>query len=117
MSSKFLEIVAVVVSTLILVLGVPSRFKYAWQGNRVRRRKSAGDVSRKFHIVSFVIYVLQVIHNTINHDWVNVIFWSVGVFTVGYCIIMCHRYWYTTLPFWEWVIDSFQGKEEGGIWG
>ncbi len=110
-----IDSIAVVVSFLILILGVPSRFKYYWQGAKVRRRKSARDVSRKFYLVSFVIYLLQVYHNAYNGDWVNTIFWSVGVFTVGYCIVMCRRYWHVKMPFGRWIIDSFQGDEEGGI--
>jgi len=110
------EIIAGVVSFLILILGVPSRFKYYWQGSKVRRRKSARDVSRKFYIVSWIVYVLQVIHNFINQDWVNVTFWFVGIFTVGYCIWMCYQYWHERMPFWRWVIDSFTDLEEGGWW-
>lgn len=105
-----------VIATLILILGVPTRFKYYWQGSKVSRRKSAHDVSRKFYIVSWFIYVLQVIHNIINEDWVNVVFWSVGVFTVGYCIWMCYRYWHEKMSFWRWLGDSFTNPEEGGIW-
>ena len=108
--------IATVVAFLILILGVPSRFKYYWQGSKVARRKSARDVSRKFYIVSWVVYVLQVYHNAYNGDWVNTIFWGVGVFTVGYCIYMCHHYWHTEMSFWHWILDSFRGQEEGGFW-
>lgn len=111
-----LDIIATVVSFLILILGVPSRFKYYWQGSRIERRKSARDVSRKFHLVSFVIYVLQVYHNAYNNDWVNTIFWSVGVLTVGYCIMQCYCFWHEKMSFLHWVVDSFQGEEEGGWW-
>lgn len=108
---------AAIVSFLILALGVPSRFKYYWQGSKVRRRRSAKDVSRKFYLVSWIIYVLQIVHNTINEDWVNVAFWFVGVFTVSYCIAMCYRYRHVRVSFWRWVADSFRGAEEGGFWG
>lgn len=110
------DIIAAVVAFLILILGVPTRFKYYWQGSKVHRRKSARDVSRKFYIVSWFIYVLQVYHNAYNGDWVNTIFWSVGVFTVGYCIYMCYRYWHVKMSFWRWVLDSFTNPEEGGLW-
>ena len=112
---NILSIIATIVSFLILILGVPSRFKYYWQGSKVARRKSARDVSRKFYIVSWFIYVLQVYHNAYRGDWVNTIFWTVGVFTVGYCIYMCYRYWYVKMNFWAWILDSFTGAEEGGI--
>jgi len=107
--------IAAIVAFLILILGVPSRFKYYWQGAKVRRRKSARDVSRKFYLVSWVIYALQVIHNFYNQDWVNVVFWSVGIFTVGYCIYECYHYWHEKMPFFPWVIDSFRDTEAGGL--
>lgn len=110
------QVIAPVVAFLILILGVPSRFKYYWTGSKIRRRKSARDVSRKFYIVSWFVYVLQVIHNLINGDWVNVIFWFVGVFTVAYAIIMCYAYWHEKMSFWRWIVDSFRDAEEGGIW-
>ncbi len=110
-----IKTIATVVAFLILILGVPSRFKYWWQANKIMRRKSARDVSRKFHIVSFVIYVLQVYHNIYRGDWVNVAFWLVGIFTVGYCIVMCYRYWHVKMSFWAWVVDSFKDEEAGGL--
>ena len=112
---NIVDIVAAVVAFLILILGVPSRFKYYWQGAKVKRRKSARDVSRKFYIVSWFIYALQVVHNFINQDWVNVAFWFVGIFTVGYCILMCYRYWHVKMGFLEWVVDSFKDEEAGGL--
>jgi len=112
-----LAIIAEVVAWLILVLGVPTRFKYYWQGAKVQRSKSARDVSRKFYIVSWFIYVLQVYHNAYNGDWVNTIFWTVGVFTVGYCIYMCYRHWHIKMGLWAWIVDSFTGAEEGGLFG
>lgn len=108
--------IAAVVSFLILILGVPTRFKYYWQGSKVHRRKSARDVSRKFYIVSWFIYVLQVYHNAYRGDWVNVVFWTVGIFTVGYCIAMCYHHWHAKMTFGRWLIDSFTNLEEGGIW-
>lgn len=105
-----------VVAFLILVLGVPVRFKYVWQGSKIRRRKSARDVSRKFYLASWVIYVLQVIHNAYRHDWVDVIFWTVGVFTVAYAIYCSYAYWHESMSFPRWIADSFRGEEEGGIW-
>lgn len=107
---------ASVIAALVLILGVPVRFKYVWQGNKIRRRKSARDVSRKFYIVSWIIYVLQVIHNTNRRDWVDVVFWSVGTVTVAFCIAMCYNYWHKRMSFGRWLIDSFRDKEEGGPW-
>lgn len=113
---NIIDAIAAVVSFLILILGVPTRFKYYWQGSKVRRRMSARDVSRKFYIVSWFVYVLQVFHNAYRGDWVNFIFWTVGVFTVAYCILMCYKYWHIRMPFGKWLVDSFQGEEEGGLW-
>ena len=108
-------IIKAIVAFLVLILGVPTRFKYYWQGSKVARRKSARDVSRKFYLVSWVVYVLQVAHCAFQGDWINVVFWAVGVFTVGYCIVQCYRFWHVKMPFWRWVLDSFQGPEEGGL--
>lgn len=113
--TEVMAMVAKIVAFLILILGVPTRFKYYWQGAKVHRRKSARDVSRKFYIVSWFIYVLQVYHNAYNKDWVNTIFWFVGCFTVGYCIFRCYQYWHVKMGFWEWVKDSFTNPEEGGL--
>ena len=111
-----MSIFSAVIATLILVLGVPTRFKYYWQASKIQRRQSAHDVSRKFYLASWVVYALQVIHNFINKDWVNVVFWFVGLFTVGYCIYMCYHYWHEKMSFGRWVIDSFSNVEEGGFW-
>lgn len=112
-----LRFVPTAVAFLILILGVPTRFKYAWQALKVQRRRSARDVSRKFYLVSWIVYVLQVLHNIFNQDWVNVAFWSVGTFTVAYCIAMCKVHWHEDMGFWEWVVDSFTNPEEGGLFG
>lgn len=116
MPNEILATIAKVIAGLVLVLGVPVRFKYVWQGTKIRRRGSARDVSRKFYITSWVIYVLQVIHNLFEQDWVDVIFWGVGTFTVAFCIFMCYRYWHEKMSFLHWLIDSFQGEEEGSWW-
>jgi hypothetical protein len=108
-------IIQTIVAFLVLILGVPTRFKYYWQGSKVARRRSARDVSRKFYLVSWVVYVLQVAHNAFRGDWVNVVFWAVGVFTVAYCIAQCYRFWHVKMSFWRWVFDSFQNPEEGGL--
>jgi len=110
------DVIARVVAALILILGVPVRFKYVWQGTKIRRRKSARDISRKFYITSWVIYALQVLHNLFRRDWIDVVFWGVGTFTVAFCISMCYRYWHVKMSFPRWLLDSFRGKEEGGLW-
>lgn len=104
------------IATLILILGVPSRLKYYWQGAKVRRRRSARDVSRKFYLVSEIVYILQVIHCLYREDWVNVVFWGFGTITVGYCIYMCYLHWHEKMGFCCWVLDSFRNPEEGGWW-
>ena len=106
---------ATIIATLILILGVPTRFKYYWQGSKIRRTGSARDVSRKFYIVSWIVYVLQIVHNALSGDWVDFAFWTVGTFTVAYCIKQCYTYWHERMSFLEWVADSFRGKEEGGF--
>ncbi len=105
-----------VVAFLVLILGVPVRMKYYWQGSKIRRRKSARDVSRKFYLASWIIYVLQFVRNIYQGDLIDVIFWGVGMFTVAFAIYSAYAYWHEPMPFWRWVIDSFRGEEEGGIW-
>jgi len=103
------------VSFLVLVLGVPVRVKYYWQGSRIKRTGKARDVSRKFYLASWIIYILQFIRNIYQGDPIDVIFWAVGMFTVAYAIRQAYAHWHEPMPFWRWVIDSFQGDEEGGI--
>lgn len=107
---------AQIIAGLVLILGVPVRFKYVWQGTKIHRRKSARDVSRKFYIASWIVYIVQFTHNVLRRDWVDVAFWGVGIFTVAFCIVMCYRYWHVRMPFYRFIIDSFRNEEEGGLW-
>jgi len=108
---------AKIIAGLVLVLGVPVRFKYVWQGTKIRRRKSARDISRKFYITSWVIYVLQFMHNLLQRDWVDTVFWGVGIFTVAFCIMSAYRFWHESMSFGRWLVDSFVSPEAGGFWG
>jgi len=110
------SVFANIIAILVVILGVPTRFKYVWQGTKIARRKSARDISRKFYIVSWVVYVVQLTHNVIRNDWVDAFFWFAGVFTVAYAIAMCYIMWHEKMTFGRWLVDSFISKEEGGFW-
>lgn len=111
-----LDRIATMVAFLVLLLGVPSRMKYAWQATKIRRLKSARDVSRKFYLVSWVVYIIQLIHNILRRDWVDATFWAVGVFTVAFCIVSLYQFWHEPMPLGRWIIDSFTNPEEGSFW-
>ena len=113
-----------VIAFLCLTLGTLGRLKYIWQGNKIKRLKTSESVSSKLFIVSYIIYILMLINNLHNKDWIDVFFWGVGSFAVLYGMIMA--YLYTTdevvkksrrsIRFFVWVKQAFTSKTEGGVW-
>ena len=80
------------VAVLALTIGILGRFKYVWQGNKIRARKSSKDVSDKFIILSWVTYGVMLVHNYLREDIVDILFWFVGFFTSLYAMIMSWKY-------------------------
>lgn len=113
-----------IIAIFCVTLGTAGRLKYIWQGNKIKRLKSSESVSSKLFIVSYFIYILMLINNLHNKDYVDVIFWGIGSFAVLYGLIMTYRY--TTdevvkksdkkIRFLIWLKRAFTAEEEGGFW-
>jgi len=102
-----------IIALLVLLIGVTSRVKYVWQGSKIRRSESTRDASCKFLFVSFTVYVLMFIHNFQVSDWVDTLFWLVGIGTTAYANIMAYKYsGHRGLDYFRYL---FQSKEEGGL--
>lgn len=91
------------------------RLKYFWQGNKIKRRKSAKDVSRKFMVYTHISYWIMFLHNIAIADIMDQVFWGFGIFTTAYCVVMLYRYREPRIGALRWIKDSFYSKEEGGI--
>jgi len=106
-----IEIIALIFAFLMLTLGTFGRFKYVWQGNKVKRCKSSDEVSRKFLLLSHIIYWIAFWHNMFIGDTVDVVFWGVGIITTLYANIMVYKYYpikYSSV--WAYIKDSFEFK-------
>ena len=106
-----IEIIASIFAFLMVTAGTFGRFKYVWQGNKVRRQKSSDDVSRKFLLLTHVLYWIALGHNFFIGDVVDMVFWSVGIGTTLYANIMVYKYYpikYSSV--WEYIKDSFEFK-------
>lgn len=103
-----IEIIALIFAFLMLTLGTFGRFKYVWQGNKVKRQESSEDVSRKFLLLTHIIYWIAFWHNIFIGDVVDTIFWSVGIITTAYANIMVYRYYPIKYPsVLRYIKDSF----------
>ena len=106
-----IEIIALVFAFLMVTLGTFGRFKYVWQGNKVRRNKTSDDVSRKFLLLTHIIYWIAFGHNIFIGDMVDVVFWGVGIITTLYANIMVYKYYSTKYSsVWKYIKDSFDLK-------
>lgn len=106
-----IKIIALVFAFLQVTLGTLGRFKYVWQGNKVKRRRSSADVSRKFLLLTHLLYWVALGHNILVGDAVDVVFWSVGVVTTAYANVMVYRYYPEKYPsFWSYLRNSFDLK-------
>lgn len=109
MGITFAEIIA----GLVLFIGVISRVKYIWQGSKIKRAGSTKDASCKFLFVSFIVYILMFIHNLQVVDWVDAIFWLVGIGTTFYANFMAYKH--SGHRGFSYLRYMFRSKEEGGI--
>lgn len=97
------------ISAAALAIGAITRVKYVWQGNKIRRRESSGDVSRKFLILTLFASAVLLTYNSLIFSVVNIVFWAVEIGVVIYAFACCYRYY--PLPrrgMWYFVIDSFR---------
>lgn len=103
-----IELIAFVFAFLMVTLGTLGRFKYVWQGNKVRRNKTSDDVSRKFLLLTHIIYWIAFWHNIFIGDTIDVIFWGVGIVTTFYANVMVYKYYSTKYSsVWKYIKDSF----------
>jgi len=102
-----------IVAFLALTIGILGRFKYVWQGNKIRNRQSAKDVSDKFIILSWVTYGVMLVHNYLRGDIVDILFWFVGFFTSLYAMIMTWKYsedhTISNMGFFKWFFNAWKG--------
>ena len=103
-----------IIAFLVILVGTTSRIKYVWQGSKIRRACSTKDVSCKFLFISFIVYIIMFIHNFQTSDWVDAVFWFVGIGTTFYANLMAYKYsGHHGLDYFRYV---FKSKEEGGLW-
>jgi len=103
-----------IIAFLVIIIGVTSRIKYIWAGGKIKRQKSTKDASCKFLFISFIVYVLMLIHNFQISDWVDAVFWLVGTGTTAYANLMAYKYsGHHGLDYFNYM---FRSEEEGGIW-
>lgn len=95
-----------------LTIGILGRFKYVWQGNKVRKTQSSHDVSDRFIILSWVTYGIMLGHNYFQSDLVDMLFWVVGFWTSLYAMLMSWKYSSPKKSFIRW----FFGAWKKGLW-
>jgi len=93
----------------VLIVGVLTRIKYVWQGNKIRRRESSADVSRKFLILTLFASAVLVVYNALISSLVNLVFWVVEIGVVAYAFACCYRYYPKRQSgLWAFILDSFR---------
>ena len=96
-------------AAVALAIGAITRVKYVWQGNKIRRRESSGDVSRKFLVLTLFASTILLIYNSLIGDMVNTVFWAVEIGVVIYAFVCCYRYYpLERRGMWVFVVDSFR---------
>jgi len=96
-------------SMLAMVIGGFTRIKYIWQGNKIRRRESSADVSRKFLIITLFASLFMVSYNLIIRDLANSIFWIIEIGVVAYAFACCYAYYPDKKAnLGEFIWDSFK---------
>lgn len=97
-----------IVAFLALTIGIVGRFKYVWQGNIIRLNKSSADISGKFMVLSWVTYLIMLIHNSYMGDIVDIVFWFVGLFTSYYAMYMTWKYSVPKQSYFRWLIGVWR---------
>lgn len=104
-----MEAVIAVMAGVALVVGALTRVKYVWQGNKIRRRESSADVSRKFLILTLFASGILLTYNALISSRVNVVFWAVEIGVVIYAFLWCYRYYPGKEGgAWAFIVDSFR---------
>lgn len=92
------------------------RIKYVWQGNKIRKLKSARDVSHKFMLYTHVAYWIEFAHNLNVADVKDQLFWGIGILTTAYCIFTMWQYREPKVGLKQWLKEGLSGAAEGGVW-
>lgn len=96
-------------ATIALLVGALTRIKYVWQGNKIRRRESSADVSRKFLILTIFASIIMIIYNALVLSIVNLVFWVIEIVVVAYAFACCYKYYPNKQPgLWAFTLDSFK---------
>jgi len=62
-------------------------------GNKIRRRESSADVSRKFLLLTLFASLFMVSYNLMIRDLVNSLFWIIEIGVVAYAFACCYAYY------------------------
>lgn len=101
--------ITAIFAILTLVIGGLTRIKYIWQGNKIRRRESSADVSRKFLLLTLFASLFMVSYNLMVRDLVNSIFWIIEIGVVAYAFACCYAYYPDRKSnLLEFIWDSFK---------
>jgi len=96
-------------ATIALIIGAITRVKYIWQGNKIRRRESSADVSRKFLILTLFASVIMITYNALALSLVNLVFWIVEIIVVAYAFACCYKYYPgKQVGLRAFILDSFK---------
>lgn len=96
-------------AALATATGAITRVKYVWQGNKIRRRESSADVSRKFLIITLFASVIMLTYNALVLSTVNIVFWGVEICVVVYAFGCCYVYYPKRQSgLWAFILDSFK---------
>jgi len=96
-------------ATIALIIGALTRIKYVWQGNKIRRRESSADVSRKFLILTIFASIIMITYNALILSTVNLVFWVIEIGVVIYAFACCYKYYPDKQAnLWAFILDSFK---------
>ncbi len=79
-------ILTTVLSIAVKVVGFPDQIKKNY------KRKSTEGLSVSFYILSFLVYILWVLHGILQKDWVVTFGQGLGVVTTGMILYQIYIY-------------------------
>lgn len=79
-------VLTTVLSIAVKVVGFPDQIKKNY------KRKSTEGLSVSFYILSFLVYILWVLHGILQKDWVVTLGQGLGVITTGVILYQVYIY-------------------------
>jgi uncharacterized protein with PQ loop repeat len=79
-------VLTTVLSIAVKVVGFPDQIKKNY------KRKSTEGLSVSFYILSFLVYILWVLHGILQKDWVVTLGQGLGVVTTGMILYQVYIY-------------------------